>query len=302
VGDNVDMSATTAIPKLPATLSLGAVHLTVTDLDRSMAFYQDAIGLRLHARDDTLARLGAGGDDLLVLVENPRAAPAGRHAGLYHLALLSASREELARAVVRLAASNTPIDGASDHGVSEAIYLSDPDRNGIELYADRPRDRWPAPSEPGEHVGMPTVALDMPALLSVVAGEQPRPHAGPGLSVGHLHLYVGAIDRGLAFYRDVLGFELTALLPGAAFVAAGGYHHHLGFNVWRGQGIPPAPPDTVGLHHWTVVLESADQLAEVRRRVERARLQVIERGDGFQVKDPWDIRVTFGLRAGPAAA
>jgi catechol 2,3-dioxygenase len=130
---------------LPPTLRLGDVHLTVTDLDRLVAFYEDAIGLRVHRRDDWVAALGAGGEDLLVLYEEPGARRADRRAGLYHYALLFPSREELAHAALRLAARRTPIQGASDHGTHEAIYLADPDGNGIELAADRPRERWPVP-------------------------------------------------------------------------------------------------------------------------------------------------------------
>ncbi|MEA2229514.1 MAG: catechol 2,3-dioxygenase, partial [Solirubrobacteraceae bacterium] len=135
-------SATTAPAPLADTLRLGPVHLTVTDLDRSVAFYQDAIGLRLHHREDPMAAMGAGGEDLVVLTEEQTARRAGRHSGLYHVALLYPSREALARAVQRLAVTRTPIEGASDHGISEAVYLPDPDGNGLELAADRPRDVW----------------------------------------------------------------------------------------------------------------------------------------------------------------
>ena len=129
-------------PALPAALRLGPVHLAVADLDRSIAFYEQSIGLRLHRRDDGVAALGAGAEDLVVLEHEPGARRAGRHAGLYHVALLHPSRLELARAAGRLVATRTPISGASDHGISEAIYLPDPDGNGIELAADRPRERW----------------------------------------------------------------------------------------------------------------------------------------------------------------
>src|SRR4051812_13573311 len=137
-----------ATPTLPETLRLGPVHLTVTDLDRSVAFYEDSMGLRLHRREDPVAAMGAGEEDLLFLHEEPGARPAGRHAGLYHYALLHPSREELARAAARLVSTKTPISGASDHGISEAIYLPDPDGNGIELAADRGRDRWGDLSDP----------------------------------------------------------------------------------------------------------------------------------------------------------
>src|ERR671932_578354 len=158
-------------PRLPGTLRLGAVHLTVTDLARSVAFYQNAIGLSLHRREDPVAAMGAGEEDLLVLYEEPSARRAGRHAGLYHYALLFPSREELAHAALRLAATQTPIQGASDHGTHEAIYLPDPDGNGIELAADRPRERWPAGADQS---GGGPAPLDLDALLATVQGEQPN--------------------------------------------------------------------------------------------------------------------------------
>jgi catechol 2,3-dioxygenase len=285
-------------PGLPATLRLGAVYLTVTDLDRSVAFYEGAIGLGLHRRESGVAAMGVGGEDLLVLYEEPGARRAGRHAGLYHYALLFPSREELARAALRLAATGTPIQGASDHGTHEAIYLPDPDGNGIELAADRPREMWPRPLE---YSGGPH-PLDLDGLLAAVAGEEPRAEAAPGLAVGHVHLHVGDLERGVAFYRDVLGFELMTFIPGAAaFVAAGGYHHHLGFNVWRGTGVPPAPDGRVGLRHWTVVLEEREDVAVVGRRVRAAGLETEEREGGLLVRDPWNIAVQFVTPQAPTA-
>jgi catechol 2,3-dioxygenase len=289
-------------PVLPATLRLGPTHLTVSDLDGSIAFYERALGLRLHDRRGDTASLGAGDDALVVLVEEAEAAPAGRHAGLYHFALLFDSREELARAVVRLAETRTRIEGASDHGVSEAIYLRDPDDNGIELYVDRPRAQWPPPRQPGERVDMYTIALDMPALLRTVAGEAPRALAGPGLRTGHLHLHVGSVERGLAFYRDVLGFEVMVNLGSAAFVSAGGYHHHLAFNVWLGSHVRPRPAATAGLRHWTVFLESLHEVEAVRARVQAAGLAIEEREQGFLVRDPWRTAVVFALAPAQSAS
>jgi len=280
-------------PVLPATLRLGPTHLTVSNLDGSIAFYERSLGLELHGRDGDSARMGAGREDLVVLVEERDAAPGGRHAGLYHFALLFDSREELARAIVRLAETRTRIEGASDHGVSEAIYLRDPDDNGIELYVDRPREQWPPPRQPGERVEMYTIALDMPALLELVRGEPSQAHAGPGLRTGHLHLHVGSVERGLAFYRDALGFEVMVSLGSAAFVSAGGYHHHLGFNVWLGSDVRPKPPHTAGLRHWTVVLERPDEVAAARARVEAAGLAVVEHEGGFLVRDPWQTAVAI---------
>jgi catechol 2,3-dioxygenase len=302
--DTVVMSTieTPTTPILPATLRLGPTHLTVSNLDGSIAFYERALGLQLHDRDGDGARMGAGGEDLLVLAGEPDAGLGGRHAGLYHLALLYDSREELARAIRRLAETRTRIEGASDHGVSEAIYLRDPDDNGIELYVDRPREQWPAPSQPGERVAICTIALDIPALLRTVEGEPSRKHAGPGLRTGHLHLHVGSVPRGLEFYRDVLGFEVMVNLGSAAFVSAGGYHHHVGFNVWLGRDVKPKPPATAGLDQWTVVLDSAAEVDAVRARVEAAGLPVEPRERGFLVRDPWQIAVVFEAAAPGARA
>jgi catechol 2,3-dioxygenase len=274
---------------LPATLSLGAVHLTVADLDRSVAWYRRALGLRAHSHDATVAELGGGVQTVVVLHEDARARPAGRHAGLYHYALLYPSREELARAAVRLAATQTPIQGASDHRTHEAIYLPDLDGNGIELAADRPREQWPGAL--GYDRG--PAPLDFDSVLATVAGEQPTPHVGEGLRMGHVHLHVGDIDEGLAFYRDVLGFELQANLGSAAFVSAGGYHHHLGFNVWNGRGVRPAPAHTVGLRHWTVQLPTDADVAGVRARGEESGLVVEPVDGGFRVRDPWQTAVVF---------
>ncbi len=281
-----------AAPKLADTLDLGPVHLTVTDIDRSVGFYQDAIGLQVRGRGDTEASLGAGVDELLHLVENRDARPAGRHAGLYHFALLHPSREELARATARLARTGTPISGASDHGISEAIYVPDPDGHGIELAADRSRDRWGDLSGPTAIGPQP---LDLEALLATVAGEQPQRHADPGLAVGHLHLHVGDVDQGLGFYREVIAFEAQTLLPSAAFVSVGGYHHHLAFNTWRGEGVPGAPEHAVGLRHWTVLLDAPD-LEAVQGRLTDAAIDMEALDGGVLVRDPWNNALLLARR------
>src|SRR3954464_231516 len=210
----MNTTSTTTAPALPATLRLGAVDLTVADVDRSVAWYQRALGLRVRRHEATTAELGDGSETLVVLHEDPQARPAARHAGLYHYALLYPTREELARAALRLARTRTPIQGASDHGTHEAIYLPDPDGNGIELAADRPREQWPTPQE--EFAGGGPRPLDFDSLLGTVAGEEPSAQVRPGLRVGHVHLHVSDVNAGLAFYRDVIGFEVWALLPTAA--------------------------------------------------------------------------------------
>jgi catechol 2,3-dioxygenase len=272
----------TETTKLAPETRLGAVELTVTDLDRSVTFYEDAIGLRTHRRANGRAALGAGGEDLLVLVEHPDARPRGRHAGLYHFALLHPSRLELARAAARLAHTHTPIQGASDHGISEAIYLPDPDGNGIELAADRPKEQWPDLSVMS---GGPD-PLDLNALLDSVADDEPQESVAPDTIVGHLHLHVGDLKESTHFYVQVVGFEIMTYLPSAVFVAAGGYHHHVGFNTWRGPGVPPAPDGTVGLRHFTVVLRDDAELEALRERARAADLEVEDTADGAVLRDP----------------
>jgi catechol 2,3-dioxygenase len=268
---------------LPASLRLGAVHLIVTDLDRSIPFDEDAIGLSLIDRTGSRATLGAGAEPVLVLDEEPAARPAGRHAGLYHFALLHPSRLELARAAQRLIATRTPVTGASDHKISEAIYLPDPDGNGIELAADRGREHWGDLSDPTA-LGGP-MPLDMESLMAMVEGAEPLPKADPGLRVGHVHLHVGDVEEALRFWRDLIGFEVMTRFPSAAFIAAGGYHHHLGLNTWRGEGVPPMPDETVGLRHWTIVLDTPEQVDEVRQRLIGGGVAVEEQPDGFLARD-----------------
>lgn len=287
------MSASSALS--PAT-RLGPVHLAVTDLERSSGFYGDAIGLGVQGREHGVVALGAGGEDLLVLHEEPAAsrAAAGR-AGLYHFALLHPSRLELARAAQRLALTRTPIQGASDHKFSEAIYLPDPDGNGIELYADRPREQWPEPLEALPPGG--PLPLDLQGLLELARDGEPGGPADPGLVVGHIHLHVGGLEDALGFYRDVVGFEPMILTPSAAFVSAGGYHHHLGLNTWRGEGVAPASADAVGLRRWTVLLPDDGEVERVRARVDEAGLEHEDRNGGFVVRDPWGIPLLVAAEA-----
>jgi catechol 2,3-dioxygenase len=283
---------------LPAQLRLGPVHLTVADVDRSIDWYERSLGLRLQNREDGKAELGDGTETVVVVHEDPEAGPAGRHAGLYHYALLYPSREELSRAALRLIETQTPIQGMSDHGTHEAIYLPDADGIGIELAADRALDEWPTFEEEFARGG--PAPLDLDSLLATVEGQSPPDRAGEGLRVGHVHLHVGEVDDGLAFYRDVLGFDERANLGSAAFVSAGGYHHHLAFNTWRGEGVGPPPAHSVGLRHWTVWLPSAEDVAEVRRRVEGAGAPLEEIEGGFRTRDPWGIAVDL-VSAAPAA-
>ncbi len=270
------MTSPAATPTLAATTRLGATHLTVSDLDRALGFYQDAIGLRVHAHEDARAALGAGGADVIVLHEDAGAVPAGRHAGLYHVALLYPSREELAFAVDRLVRTRTPVEGMSDHQTHEAIYLPDPDGTGLELAADRPRADWPA----GLGYSGGPAPLDVENLYALARGQEPRRHVAEGFKTGHLHLHVSDLDAAREFYRDVIGFDVQFEMPTAVFLSAGGYHHHVAVNTWRGRGVPPVPAGAVGMRHWTVVVTPEDLPAIA------ARAGVAPDGGALELKDP----------------
>jgi catechol 2,3-dioxygenase len=207
------------------------------------------------------------------------------------VALLYPSREELARVGLRLAAGRVPIQGASDHGTHEAIYLADPDGIGLELAADRPRSEWPDMTSMDAYRGGPG-PLDQAGLFALVEGEQPTVPAADGVTVGHVHLQAGELVDELAFYRDVLGFDLVVHLGSAIFVSAGGYHHHVGVNTWVGERVGPMPADgVVGLRHWALVVPSESELASVRARLIAAGVSIHETPDGFVALDPAGIPV-----------
>lgn len=285
----------------PAT-RIGAVHLTVAYLDRAVAFYEERLGLAAHRREGAVAVLGAGGEDLLVLVEDRDARPASGATGLYHFALLVPSRPALARTLARLEETGTPLSGAADHGVSEALYLSDPDRNGIEVYRDRPREAWPR--RDGE-LAMTTDPLDLDDLRAALddedgAGERPASLA-PGTAIGHVHLHVSRLEPARRFYVEILGFEVTQRYgPAALFVSAGGYHHHVGLNTWKGVGAPPPPPGSTGLRRFELRLPGAAELERVRGRLAEAAVAAEERPDGLLVRDPSDNGVLLTADASTA--
>jgi len=276
---------------LPAGLRLGAVELTVRDLASSVVWYQQALGLHLHRRDVSTASLGDGHETLVVLHADPKARPAGRGtAGLYHFALLFETRQGLARAAARLIARRTQIDGASDHGFHEAIYLPDPDGNGIELAWDRARDEWPDPED--KSAGAPR-ALDFASLMATVEGEPVAPRVAPGLRMGHVHLHVGDVPEAVAFYRDVVGFELRVDFGVAAFLRVNGYHHHLAVNVWNGRGAAAPGPHTAGLRRWNVELPAAADVDALRLRLAAAGSEFRDLDGGVLAVDPFGTAVAF---------
>jgi catechol 2,3-dioxygenase len=232
--------------------AIGAVHLTISDLRRSIRFYETHLGFSVRRRDERTAWLGAGGPDLLILSQCEDAPRVRGTTGLYHFAILVPSRADLARALRRLVATDTIMQGAADHGVSEALYLADEDGIGIEIYRDRPRAQWPVAAG---QLRMGADPMDLEALLE----EAGRADSGAGLPeptvIGHVHLHVSQLEAAHAFYVGVLGFELMQRYgPSALFVAAGGYHHHVGLNTWAGVGAPPPPPGAIGLKHFVLML------------------------------------------------
>jgi catechol 2,3-dioxygenase len=271
-------------------LRIGAVSLAVSDIARSADFYGHVLGLELVAQDDEIAQLAAPHHDLPALqlhqLPNPVAA-SPEHTGLFHVAWLHPGRAQLAATVERLLRARWPIDGASDHGVSEALYLSDPDGLGIEIYADRPREQWPMSAD-GSEIAMFTAPLDVEDLLAQGPTEPPEtmPEA---IHVGHVHLKVSDVPRAAVFYRDVLGFTEQAHMPSAAFLAADRYHHHVGLNSWQSAGATPAPGNAPGLRQVTFELGGAGALSELHARVAQQAPDALvgERQPGrLRVRDP----------------
>ena len=271
----------------PAT-SMGTVRLTVSDLDRSREFYERAIGLRPSELEDGGVGLGAdGGPPLVELHGDPSAAPLDRSApGLFHLAILLPTRVDLAVALARLANARIALDGASDHLVSEALYLSDPDGNGIEIYRDRPREDWGV--RDGE-LQMATLPLDLDSVLNELGDRSKLAQRVPAdTRIGHVHLQVSDVDEAERFYSGLLGFDVTVRgYPGALFVSAGGYHHHLGLNTWHSAGSPPAVPGAIGLQSFEIVLPTREELDRVLERVRAAGIEVADVPNGSLIRDPF---------------
>lgn len=262
----------------------GAVTLGIRDADASLAFYADLLGLSATEGDGGTWRVGAGedGGPLLMLEHRPDAPPRpARAAGLFHVAFLVPSREDLAAVFLRLrsagpALAGGSLQGASDHGVSRALYLADPEGNGLEIYHDRPRDAWP---RHGGRLAMFTRPLDLPALLDGVAHEAPLP---PGTSIGHVHLRTADLDAAEAFWRRETGMETTVRdYPGALFLAHGAYHHHLGLNVWGGP-FHEAPEDAAGLVRLEWLAEKGDAAAAAAEG-DPPRARTVRTPDGVEV-------------------
>ncbi len=285
------METLTHAPPHPRTLEqgsewlrVGGVALAVRDMDRVTAFYRDVIGLEVIACQDDAVCMGVAGAAFLELLHRPAAEPDDpASAGLFHTAFLLPSRADLGRWLTHFRTLGQPLDGAADHLVSEAAYLHDPEGNGVEVYADRPREQWGWHDGPdGRRVEMANRPLDVAGLLKLAV--TPWSGAPPGTRIGHVHLRVGDIGEARHFYGRMLGMDVTAAWDAAAFLSSGGYHHHIAANIWRSAGAGLRDPARAGLA--SVTLEVAD---------EQALAGIMERAGGRGLRDPWGANIRLRL-------
>ena len=289
------------LPETPFTIHPatrpGHISLTVADLDRQVGFYQEVIGLKLHWREDAAAGLGVGNDDLLRLTEARSARRYRGTTGIYHFAILLPNRRELARAIGRLFTLRFP-NYPTDHIMTKTTYLDDPEGNNIELYTESPEDGTmaivngiPEARRADGTLSGGREPLDVEALFRELTAEdrlalrEPMPH---DTKMGHFHLYVADLDKSMHFYHDVLGFDNMGLARSfrMGMVSVGGYHHHVGFNTWVGEGAPPPPPDALGLRYFSFALPNTTELEHVVERVRQAGIATEKTEAGFLIRDP----------------
>lgn len=272
------------MPSIPVRPTLGAVHLGVAALDRSVAYYEGVVGLRVRERAGEHAFLGVGGEDLLVLHERSGARPARRTAGLFHVALLVPERVDLANWLQHASSNRVVLTGSSDHFVSEALYLRDPDEHGIEIYWDRPRSIW----EGQVAQRLTSEPLDTRSLLAAADPSRESPGGlATGTVLGHVHLRVSDVPASVAFYTSLLDFELMATLGSrAAFLSRGGYHHHIGVNSWESAGAGQAPPGSATLERVTLALPARRRLDEFIAQAAEAGHPTTPTAAGVLVADP----------------
>jgi len=261
--------------------AIGTVYLRVNDLDKQIKFYKDIIGLQVHRRDWEVTYLGTGGEDLLALIHTPNANRERSTTGLYHFALLLPTRYDLALSLKHLADTRTPLQGLSDHIVSEAIYLADPEGNGIEIYWDRPREQW----FKNGRMQLSTLPMDVDGVMSTLDGQDTKWKRLPADTVmGHIHLHVANIPETERFYRDVLGLDVLFNVGSALFMSYNGYHHHIGANIWGGRSIPN--PDAAGLDHFILRVDDEKQHNAIITRLDTASIDYEQVEDTTILRDP----------------
>jgi catechol 2,3-dioxygenase len=266
---------------------VGHSHLVVTDLASVSGFYQSMLGLKVIEKTASGEVLGVNGTPLLTLTtgKDVRAAPRNA-AGLFHTAFLMPDRTELARWLRHAAHNNVALDGASDHLVSEAIYLSDPEGNGIEIYADRSHDKWKFHQD--GQVEMATLGLDLQSLYDS-APQDTWTGMADGTAIGHIHLQVGNIPAADAFYRDVLGLKIMARYPGASFFATGDYHHHVAANIWNSRGAGVRTEAMTGLSDYALRFNDTAALDKAIAKLDELEMKSETRDGGVFLRDPWGI-------------
>jgi catechol 2,3-dioxygenase len=262
--------------------TVGAVTLAVADLDKMTFFYQHTIGLTVLDQTARTTDLGLDSSPLVSLLERPDGTQFPRATGLYHLAIRLPSQADLGGWLQHLIESQYPLDGAGDHLVSEALYLTDPEGNGIEVYRDRPRESW---QRDGQGIKMDTLPVNFDELLAVAP---PTDFTGmpSGTRMGHVHLRVDDVPQSMRFYCDLLGFDRMAELPGAGFVSAGGYHHHIGMNTWASRGASPPPAGSLGLVEYVIQLPNTETRAALLERLQAAGYPYQPTAEAIRLHDP----------------
>jgi catechol 2,3-dioxygenase len=270
--------------KIDSKLQIGLTTLKVKNLSNMTDFYQTQIGLSLLDQDTQSALLGIAADNrpILRLLSNPDGQSYPRAIGLFHLAILLPTRADLGQ-WLRHYLQTHQLDGAGDHIVSEALYLNDPEGNGLEIYWDRPRETW---TVNGESIRMDTLRVDIPGVLAE-AHSAPFEQMPSGTTTGHIHLQVDSVEKAAGFYRQILGFSQTAYMSTqAGFFGAGGYHHHIGSNIWNSRGATPPPADALGLDRYELIFSSQALLQEVLARLKENDIPFEKSTAGFETTDP----------------
>lgn len=283
---------------------IGLVHHTVANLERQLEFYQSVIGLQVHWRKENSAGLGVGNQDLLLLTENPDAKRYQGTTGMYHFAILLPNQRELARVIARLFSIKYP-NSPTDHVMTKTTYLDDPEGNNIEIYAESPEDGIMGVLN-GQLLVQRTDGsysngrepVDLEKLFGLLEETDLLEEGMPSeTKLGHVHLYASNLDKTLHFYHEILGMDNMGVSTEfrMGMVSAGGYHHHVGFNTWVGEGAPPAPSDALGLRYYTIVLPNDEELMKVKQRIQDANIPIQKFGEDIQVQDPSKINLRLTM-------